>query len=113
MLTRPLDEINNKAIELFNLINEQKIDKRLLITVEDSFSEVGGGSLPLERLASKCLTIYSNDYSIETIESILRNHRTPIITRIYKDKIHLDLRTIKRDEFQTIVEALLGMKTIL
>lgn len=107
MLTKPLDEINNKAIELFSLLDKQNIDKRLKISIEDSYSEVGGGSLPLERLPSKCITIYSNEYSIDTIDNILRNYETPIITRIYKDKIHLDLRTIKREEFQIIVEALI------
>ena len=74
--------------------------------------KVGGGSLPLERLPSKCVTIYSDEYSIDKIDNILRNNKTPIITRIYKDKIHLNLRTIKREEIQIIVEALVHLEKL-
>lgn len=111
MLTKSLDEINNKAIELLSLLNEQNIEN-LEISIEDCYSEVGGGSLPLERLPSKCVTIYSDEYSIDKIDNILRNNKTPIITRIYKDKIHLDLRTIKREEIQIIVEALVHLEKL-
>lgn len=111
MLTKSLDEINNKAIELLSLLNEQNIEN-IEISIADCYSEVGGGSLPLERLPSKCVTIYSDEYSIDKIDNILRNNKTPIITRIYKDKIHLDLRTIKREEIQIIVEALVHLEKL-
>lgn len=110
MLTTSLDEINNKALELLKLIEENN-PYSFNIEIKDSFSEVGGGSLPLEKLPTKCITINSDNDSIETIERFLRSYDTPIITRIYKDKIYIDLRTIKREEFPIVVKALIHVKT--
>ena len=67
--------------------------------------------MPLEKLPTKCITINSDNDSIETIERLLRSYDTPIITRIYKDKIYIDLRTIKREEFPIVVKALIHVKT--
>lgn len=109
MLTMTIDKINNKALELYKMLKDSRIDLTLDIEIVDSHSEVGGGSLPLEELPSKCITLESDDYSIDEIEKRLRIYHTPIITRIYKDKIYLDLRTIKEEEFTIIVDALKGI----
>ncbi|MDR7870255.1 MAG: L-seryl-tRNA(Sec) selenium transferase [Tissierellaceae bacterium] len=106
MLTMSINEIYNKALDLLKMIQNNNLDEILNIEIEDSYSEVGGGSLPLEELPTKCITINSKNYSAETIERALRNYDTPIITRIYKDKIYIDLRTVKREEFYMIVESL-------
>lgn len=106
MLTMSIDEIEEKANQLLDLINHNKIDHDLNISIKDSQSQVGGGSLPLEKLPTKCLVLNSNKHKIEEIEKILRNFETPIITRIYQDEIYLDLRTIKREDFQTLVQGL-------
>ncbi|HZK00654.1 MAG TPA: L-seryl-tRNA(Sec) selenium transferase [Tissierellaceae bacterium] len=111
MLTMPIGEINNKASELLKLLEEDSsINDILKIEIEDSYSEVGGGSLPLEKLATSCITIYSDKVNIEIIESYLRNYDTPIITRIYKGKVFIDPRTIKRKDFPIIKEAFIDLK---
>ena len=106
MLTMTIDELENKALELYKIIEEKISDTILAFEIEDSYSEVGGGSLPLTKLPTKCIVVSSANNSIETIEGLLRSFRTPIITRIYRDKIYIDLRTIKRDEFKDIVQGL-------
>ena len=106
MITMNIDEIHHKALELLKMIEENIISDKLIFVIDESYSEVGGGSLPLEELPTKCIVLSSDIYSIEAIERLLRNFDTAIIGRIYKDKIYFDLRTIKREEFQTIVEGL-------
>ncbi|NLK44301.1 MAG: L-seryl-tRNA(Sec) selenium transferase [Tissierellia bacterium] len=106
MLTMPLEEIKNKALKLKRRINRRIKDNSFLVDIEDSFSEVGGGSLPLEKLASKSIAISLKDLSTQEFENNLREYTIPIITRLYKDKIYLDLRTVREDEFNIVVEGL-------
>lgn len=106
MLTMSQDEIENKAIELKSKIEEKISDNSLIIDIEDNFSEVGGGSLPLEKLPTKCIVLTLNNLSTQEFENNLRKYSIPIITRLYKDRVYMDLRTIKDDEFPIVVEGL-------
>ena len=106
MLSMGLDEIENKAIELKSKIEEKISDNSLIIDIEDNFSEVGGGSLPLEKLPTKCIVLTLNNLSTQEFENNLRKYSIPIITRLYKDRVYMDLRTIKYEEFPIVVEGL-------
>lgn len=106
MLTMSQDEIENKAVQLKSKIEEKISDNSLIIDIEDNFSEVGGGSLPLEKLPTKCIVLTLNNLSTQEFENNLRKYSIPIITRLYKDRVYMDLRTIKDDEFPIVVEGL-------
>lgn len=106
MLVMCLEEIEKKAIELKSRMDEKSFDDSLQINIEDNFSEVGGGSLPLEKLPTKCIVLTLNDLSTQEFENNLRKFHIPIITRLYKDRVYLDLRTIKEEEFDVIVEGI-------
>ncbi|MFA5576539.1 MAG: L-seryl-tRNA(Sec) selenium transferase [Tissierellaceae bacterium] len=107
MLTMDLEEIEGKAQGLYQRIADGIEDPGLSVDIEDSFSEVGGGSLPLEKLPTKCLVLSLEGMSTQSFENNLRYFDTPIISRVFKDKIYLDLRTIREEEFDIIVEGLL------
>lgn len=106
MLTIPMVELDYKANKLKFLIEENIKDESLQIKIKDSFSEVGGGSLPLEKLPTKTIVLDLKDFSTQEFENNLRKFHIPIITRVYKDKVYMDLRTIKEEEFYIIVEGL-------
>lgn len=106
MLSMGKDEIERKAIELKSKIIDIIKDDNFKIDIEDSFSEVGGGSLPLEKLPTKCIVLTLENLSTQEFENNLRKFNIPIITRLYKDKIYMDLRTIKEEEYNTVVEGL-------
>lgn len=106
MLTMPLEEIEKKAEKLLSGI-KQNIDKdsKLKIEIIDDYSKVGGGSMPVEQIPTKCVNIWSETLSMTKLEENLRSYKTPIITRLYKDKIFIDLRTIKEKEIEDLVDA--------
>ncbi len=106
MLSMGVDEIMEKAVDLKSQIHDNISDGNLVIDIEDNFSEVGGGSLPLEKLKTKCIVLTLNNHSTQEFENNLRKFHIPIITRLYKDRVYLDLRTIKNEEFPTVVEGL-------
>lgn len=106
MLTMSLEEIEKKAIELKSRIDGKVSDDKLKIEIEDNFSEVGGGSLPLEKLPTKCIVLTLDNLSTQEFENNLRKFHIPIITRLYRDRVYLDLRTIREEEFDMVAEGL-------
>lgn len=102
MLTQSLEEIERKAKELYSKMKFQGVK----IDIEDDYSEVGGGSLPLEKLPTKCIVLTLENISTQVFENNLRKFHIPIITRLYKDRVYLDLRTIKEEEFDIITEGI-------
>lgn len=103
MLTMTLEELNKKSEDLLKKINTNIDSLDIDFSIEDDYSEVGGGSLPLEKLATKCIVINIKNHSTQEFENNLRAFHIPIITRLYKDKIYLDLRTIKEEDYDIIV----------
>ncbi len=104
MLSISLKELENKATELKELLDREIQNKKVNLDIEDSYSEVGGGSLPLEKIPTKCIVLSIENSSIQELENNLRKYEIPIIVRLYKDKIYMDLRTIKRQEFNIVVK---------
>lgn len=109
MLTISLEELEEKAIDLEKEIKRLEVSKDLNIQIEDSYSEVGGGSLPLVQLPSKVIAIKSSLFSTQKMEVFLRKSKVSIISRVYKDKLYLDLRSIRKDEYGIIVDAIENM----
>ncbi len=107
MLTRTLEELGQKANILKEKIENQVQSEFFEVKIEDSYSEVGGGSLPLEKLPTKALSITLKGLSSQKFEEKLRNFHIPIIGRLYKEKIYLDPRTINVNEFDLVVEGIL------
>ena len=44
-----------------------------------------------------------------TLERELREYKIPIITRVYKGAVYIDLRTILEDDYEVIFNALKGI----
>ena len=106
MLTMSIEELQDKAIKLKACIEKNVSTLDFKISVEDEFSEVGGGSLPMEKLATKCLVLDPLNMSVASFERNLRTYETPVIGRVYKDRLYLDLRTIRLDDFSIITAAI-------
>lgn len=106
MLTMPIEVIDKKANRLRELIQNNIGDEYLDAGIEESYSEVGGGSLPTERIPTKCLVLNIKKISINTFEEKLRHYHIPLITRLNKERVYLDLRTIEDGEMEIVVDAI-------
>ena len=69
-------------------------------------SQIGGGSLPLERIESMAVTIRPEKISVAELEERMRHLPVPVIPRTVNDTILLDMRTIDRRYFKLIAEQL-------
>lgn len=103
MITMPLEELEKKANELSQRINEILTDK-YNIQVVDEFSQVGGGSMPLEEIPTKAIMISPKTNNIMELERQLRSYDIPIITRLYKENMYIDVRTINEDDYHVFVK---------
>ena len=82
-----------KAGILLNKIQELNIDAD--IQKEKNVSQVGGGSMPLEKLDTYTVTIKPNKFSVSYLEKRLRKSDAHIIGRINEDKYILDVDFFK------------------
>ena len=67
------------------------------VDVADCASQVGSGSLPVDRLPSAALRISSTRVRPAAVANALRNLPIPVITRIHEDAVWLDLRCLENE----------------
>ncbi len=104
MITEDISELEAHAGYLYYKIKD--IHKLAEINIEDCFSQIGGGSLPLERIKSRCVSIKPNNITTALFEKRLRNF--DVVIRISDDKAILDMRTVKKSELDILANSIVG-----
>lgn len=99
-------EIRERAERLHRRLQEA-VGDRLQSEVVPSLSQVGGGSLPGWELDTWCVALTSPRHSAAALEAGLRRGETPVIARIVKEQLLLDLRTVTDEELGDISEAVM------
>ncbi len=105
LLTQDISEIEIRADKFTEMVKlDDVVNEKFEIEVIDDVSQVGGGSMPLERISTKSVTIRSKteDVKVSQLERSLREQDIPVIGRIYKDNYYLDFRTIFEDEIEIL-----------
>ncbi|MBN2899425.1 MAG: L-seryl-tRNA(Sec) selenium transferase [Clostridia bacterium] len=95
-----------ERIERLKMAIENKGLKGLRLTLCDDYSEVGGGSLPLEKLPSRVLKVTIEGYSPNQLVDALRTLSVPVIGRIFEDEVVLDSRTLFDEELELVADLL-------
>ncbi len=73
-------------------------DTRMTFALKEDVSQVGGGALPLQELPTIVVAVKPLDLSVNGLEEILRKGDPPIISRISKEELILDMRTLFDEE---------------
>jgi L-seryl-tRNA(Ser) seleniumtransferase len=105
MLTKAIEIIKKDAQRLLKNINLQFKDKIEGKVLKD-FSQVGGGAMPLEELETYTVALKPIGITTEELEYGLRTNDIPIITRIYKDRVIIDVRTLFAEDYKIILDSL-------
>lgn len=108
MIVKRIDKIEEQVIRVMDVLKQKIRSEEIIFDIVDDFSEIGGGSLPLEKLNTKCLSIELRKGNIVEFERNLRNYEIPIISRIFKNKILFDFRTIREDEESIVIKAIIN-----
>jgi L-seryl-tRNA(Ser) seleniumtransferase len=105
MLTYSPDELRKKAQRLARKIRA-RIPTGLRIGVRDDVSQVGGGAYPVQLLPTKVITLTPDQGSAQQLERRMRQGGTPIIARVSREEVLLDVRTIGDDEADLVVDGI-------
>ena len=105
MLCQSYQSLCRKARKLLGLIGRVN-ENNFLIGLCDGLSRVGGGAMPLEEIRSRLLYISPRKFSAAYIVEFLRSYNPPIIARLEKDQVLLDVRTIQEKEINIVAEAI-------
>jgi L-seryl-tRNA(Ser) seleniumtransferase len=105
MIATPVVELEQRAAELLDLL-EARIQSRCLLETGPMTARVGGGALPEQDLASYGLRLYPQQLSLARLDQTLRTLDLPIIGRIEKDALILDMRTVQDQELSLLAQGL-------
>lgn len=81
-------------------------NKKMTFTLKEAVSQVGGGALPLQELPTVVVAIKPFDFSVNSLEENLRKGDPPIISRISKEELILDMRTVFDEEIPLLAAGL-------
>ena len=69
---------------------------------------MGGGALPLQKLPTRVIVLSSAVTPVSVAERRMREHEPPVIVRIQRDKVCIDLRTVAEKEEDELEAALIA-----
>ncbi|MBD1228409.1 L-seryl-tRNA(Sec) selenium transferase [Xenorhabdus griffiniae] len=107
LLTRTQGEIRDMAQQLIPQLQAYYSEK-FIVRDEPCYSQIGSGSLPVDRLPSWSLTFTAIDGRGSTLENLAhqwRNLKKPVIGRLYDRRLWLDLRCL--EDGNSLLQALL------
>jgi L-seryl-tRNA(Ser) seleniumtransferase len=109
-LTETVAAVRKRADKLITKLQKENFDSLKFSLLED-FAAAGGGSLPTQRIPTILVGIKNIKISASRMEEKLRKLEVPVIVRVDKDEILLDLRTVAEDDFPFIIEGLKHITT--
>ncbi|MFQ6039394.1 MAG: L-seryl-tRNA(Sec) selenium transferase [Candidatus Poribacteria bacterium] len=110
--TRPFEKVRQLAEQLaieFNQIFGDVVE----VSAEESYSQIGSGSLPVETIKSMAVVFTSQTISIEKLAQQFRNHEVPIIGRVSEGKLIMDMRSATEEDIREIKQAAEKIATML
>lgn len=102
MVSQSWDILADRAAALASLIRERAVG--CAVDVVEEYGQVGGGAVPGQMLPSYIVALQPKDISVNELEKRLRLGEPPIIARISKDRLLLDVRTLLETDELIIVE---------
>jgi len=100
--TRPLAEIQNLAQRLAEALSPI-LENLATVKVIESTTQIGSGSLPIDRLPSAAVVIQPQGISAQNMAKHFR--RSGVIGRIQDAQLWLDLRAVREEELSLAINA--------
>lgn len=107
MITTTVAAIEERARALIVRVRP-RLPENVRIDLADDTSQVGGGALPLQNLPTRVIALCSTAMPVQEAERRMRNHEPPVIARIQKEQLLIDLRTVGEHEEEVLEAALIS-----
>jgi L-seryl-tRNA(Ser) seleniumtransferase len=105
MLARNADELERRGRAIVEHL-KTSLPAGVGLSVEDGEAQIGSGSVPVETIPSKVVALKTGAAPLEELARKLRRQSPAVFTRIHKDALLFDLRTIQPDEDADIERAI-------
>lgn len=102
MIAQRWDVLADQASALANSIQERSAD--CTVEVVEESGQVGGGAVPGQLLLSYIVALQPKRISLTELEQRLRCGEPTIVARISKDRLLLDVRTLREADFPIVSE---------
>ena len=106
MMHAPAEVLQEKALALASRL--AFLDSPPEIVEEDG--QIGGGTAPEQALPSLAVSVTIKNYSLDRLETSLRAHNPPIVARISRNRLLLDVRTLEEADFAQVETCLRGVQ---
>ncbi|KUO70080.1 MAG: L-seryl-tRNA(Sec) selenium transferase [Desulfosporosinus sp. BRH_c37] len=103
MLSLPIESLKSAASELVGALHS---NPAISVELKEDFSQVGGGAWPTVDLPTWVCAIRPKQGSVVELEKFLRLGPVAILTRIHKDRVLIDGRTLLEGDREDIVRRL-------
>lgn len=111
MICQSYKSLVKKAERLLRMIGRLN-SGHFSLELTDGSSRAGGGALPLLELPSRLLCLIPGKLSSQFMEAWLRAYDPPVIARVEREKILLDVRTIMERELKLVAQAIKGLASL-
>lgn len=102
MLSAQVGEVEDRAHRLAQMLHDIGMEE---VEVSASVAYAGAGSLPDQDLPSFAVATALPDMTVEHLAAALRRATPPVIGRIARGNVMLDMRTVAEDELPQIASA--------
>lgn len=103
MLARPVTEIAEQAERIAAGLREHQVPAD--VSLAKGYSQMGSGSLPTQNLPTRLVVVMPTEMPSHELSHRLRRHCPAIFTRLKKERVLIDPRTIRPGEETTLLEA--------
>jgi L-seryl-tRNA(Ser) seleniumtransferase len=100
-LTAPVEAIIRRAQRLMELMGSEARES-FHPQIEEGEAEVGGGSLPGTSIPTRWVVLQPSSLSVQSLEEGLRAGDPPILARIKRGKLVLDMLTVAEEELDLV-----------
>jgi L-seryl-tRNA(Ser) seleniumtransferase len=108
-LTRKAEDVRAQAERLLSPV-QVALPAQYGVELRDCYSQIGSGALPIETIPSAALSIAplsGDDAELRNLAALLRGLPMPVLGRLHKGALWLDLRCLENDN--DLLESLAGL----
>lgn len=102
MLSRSVDELQKTAQDMVERLEKEA--PFCTYGVEDEVSYMGSGSLPMEDIKTKVVSVKCSGIDCEGLARLLREQEIPVFSRIKDNRVLIDMRTLLDGDHQMVVQ---------
>jgi len=106
-LNAPLENLQNRAERLAPQLAAATVIEAA--EVSEDVTYLGGGSVPTQQIATRCVALTPRGRSVDELSAALRLADPAIFGRIQHDRLLLDLRSVLPDQDAAIVRVVEGL----